>query len=121
MYGSYAQESGQQAKSDTPGQTGERAFLTYIDFAQLHEAQCKGADSPGTQNSDYELWSPNDGRHGESKCFLGQTTTYVRRKKDAKCFNGEDHEPVVQRSPCVCTELDFECDFGYHQVEGLGG
>lgn len=95
VYGSYAQEKGQSSNSDKPGQTGERAFLTYIDFSQLHEAQCKGADTPGSANSDYELWTPNDGRHGDSKCFLGQTVTYVRRKQSSKCYNGEDHESII--------------------------
>lgn len=99
----------------------ERAFLTYIDLSQLHEAKCRGADDAGSSTSDYELWSPNDGRHGDSKCFLGQTVTYVRRKQDAKCYNGEDHEPVIQRSPCTCTEADFECDIGYHRTEGSSG
>jgi hypothetical protein len=79
-----------------------------------------GVDKPDALWSDYELWTPNDGRHGESKCFLGQTVTYIRRKKDARCFNGEDHEPVVTRSACTCAEMDFECDFGYKRVDGSG-
>jgi len=49
-----------------------KAFLTYLDFSGLHMAQCKGADQAGSPNSDFELWTPNDGRHGsETKCFLG--------------------------------------------------
>lgn len=52
-----------------------------LDFKDLHEPQCKGADSPGEKGSDYELWTPYDGRHGENnKCFLGQQVTYIRRK-----------------------------------------
>jgi hypothetical protein len=117
VYGSYAAE-----KDDaTNSKPTERAFLTYVDLTQLHEAKCKGADNPGSSTSDYEIWSPNDGRHGESKCFLGQTVSYVRRKQDAKCYNGEDHEPVIQRSPCTCAEVDFECDIGYHRSEGQSG
>lgn len=92
--------------------------MTYLDFTNLHEPQCKGVDNPGTTSSDYELWTPNDGRHGDSKCFLGQTVTYVRRKQTAKCFNGEDHEPAIKREPCVCTENDFECDIGFFRSEG---
>lgn len=41
-----------------------KAFLTYLDLSFLHKRQCVGADSPGSSKSDYELWSPNDGRHG---------------------------------------------------------
>ena len=44
----------------------------------------------------------------------------MRRKQDAKCFNGEDHEPIIQRLPCSCTDNDFECDIGYHRPEGAG-
>lgn len=52
---------------------GTKAFLTYLDFSFLHKKQCSGADSPGSSKSDYELWTPNDGRHGsDNKCFLGQ-------------------------------------------------
>lgn len=52
---------------------GTKAFLTYLDFSFLHKKQCSGADSPGSAKSDYELWTPNDGRHGsDNKCFLGQ-------------------------------------------------
>lgn len=42
-----------------------------LDFALLHEPQCKGADRPGDADSDYELWTPYDGRHGDTKCFMG--------------------------------------------------
>ncbi len=119
VYGSYAYDKSSNS-TEVEASKGERAFLTYIDLSQLHEAKCKGADKAGESGSDYELWSPNDGRHGDSKCFLGQTVTYVRRKQDSKCFNGEDHEPVIQRSPCSCTDDDFECDIGYHRSEGAG-
>ena len=77
-------------------------------------AQCKGADQAGSPSSDFELWTPNDGRHGsETKCFLGQQVTYVRRKQNSLCYNGEDLERVTHRESCQCTEIDYECDFGY--------
>lgn len=65
-----------------------------LDFSGLHEPNCKGAEDAGKENSDFELWSPHDdGRHGSSdKCFLGQIVTYIRRKQDAECFNGEDFD-----------------------------
>lgn len=86
-----------------------------LDFSGLHEPNCKGADNAGESDSDYELWSPHDdGRHGSSdKCFLGQQVTYIRRKQDAECFNGEDFDRQTQRSPCLCTRADFECDISY--------
>lgn len=84
----------------------------------MHESQCKGADYAGTDKSDFELWTPYDGRHGDNKCFLGQQVTYVRRKGNAACYNGEDVERIVQRSACTCTEMDFECDVGYSREPG---
>jgi hypothetical protein len=64
-----------------------------LDFTGLLETQCKGVDKPGTDGSDFEIWTPHDGRHGtEDKCFLGLINEYVRRKQDAECFNGEDFE-----------------------------
>jgi len=97
------------------------AFLVYVDFANLHEPQCKGVDTAGDAASDYELWTPNDGRFGENKCFLGMHKTYTRRKQSAKCFNGEDHEHVSKVEPCTCTEMDFECDVGYFRETGSSG
>ena len=86
-----------------------------IDFSGLHEKQCAGAESPGTTNSDFELWSPHDdGRHGSTdKCFLGQQVSYVRRKQDSECFNSEEFERQVTRTSCVCTQADYECDIDY--------
>lgn len=42
-----------------------------LDFKDLHEPKCKGADKPGETDSDYEMWTPFDGRHGDTKCYLG--------------------------------------------------
>ena len=71
--------------------------MIYADFARLHEQSCKGVDKAGETDSDFELWTPYDGRHGNTKCFLGQTVTYVRRKPDKQCFNGENFETVIRR------------------------
>jgi hypothetical protein len=92
-----------------------------LDFTGLHEPACKGVDEPGKDNSDFELWSPHDdGRHGSSdKCFLGQHVTYIRRKQEAECFNGEDFERQIMRIPCLCAKVDYECDMNY--VKNKGG
>lgn len=72
VYGSYSSE-------ENPGVT--KGVLVTLDFKDLHEPQCKGAERAGEPDSDYELWTPFDGRHGENnKCYLGQQTTYIRRK-----------------------------------------
>jgi len=92
-----------------------------LDFSGLHQAKCKGADNPGTDKSDFELWSPHDDdRYGThpNKCHMGQQITYVRRKQDSQCFNGEEFERVVRRVPCLCTENDYECDVNYIMRDG---
>ena len=101
IYGSYdnssEEDSGKKDEDDikapTKRDTGSDVMIT-LDFAGLHEPKCKGVDKPGADDSDFELWSPHDdGRHGSSdKCFLGQQVTYIRRKQDSECFNGEDFE-----------------------------
>lgn len=86
----------------------------------MHEPQCKGVDNAGDDSSDYELWTPHDGRFGDSHCFLGQHKTFVRRKQDSQCYNGEEHETVTKIEPCTCNEMDFECDLGYARTDGQG-
>jgi hypothetical protein len=100
-------------------ETGNDVMIS-LDFIGLHEPQCKGVDKPGTEGSDFELWSPHDdGRHGSSdKCFLGQQVTYIRRKQDAECYNGEDFERQTMRVPCACTNADYECDMNYVRNKG---
>lgn len=117
IYGTYAEEG--EDESDV--ERGNQAFLVYADFSALHEPQCKGIESAGSPDSDYELWTPHDGRFGEQHCFLGMHKTWVRRKQDALCFNGEEYEMVTHIEPCSCTEMDYECDIGYFREEGTGG
>jgi len=47
---------------------------------------CSGYDVPGSDDSDYELWTPNGKLSPD--CLLGRKVTYIRRKRLAKCFNG---------------------------------
>lgn len=62
VYGTYNSENNTKAGG----------YLVTVDFKDLHEPQCKGANNPDDADSDFELWSPNDGRHGgDTKCFLG--------------------------------------------------
>ena len=84
-----------------------------IDFSSKNLPICKNSNIPIDINSDYEIWSPNDGRHGNKECMMGQKTIYVRRKREAECFNGENFERSKIIEYCQCTEEDFECDVGY--------
>lgn len=64
VYGTYA-EVNESPDGSSEIERGNQAFLVYVDFSQLHEPQCKGIESAGAPDSDYELWTPHDGRFGE--------------------------------------------------------
>ena len=77
VYGSLIPET--SGDNSTPA-ASPRGIVFTLDFKNLHEPQCKGVDRPGEEDSDYELWTPYDGRHGDNKCFMGQQISYIRRK-----------------------------------------
>jgi hypothetical protein len=54
-------------KSDNLAKTG---VVIVLDFAQLKMEKCSGSDSPGTADSNYEVWTPN-GRISPN-CLLGK-------------------------------------------------
>jgi hypothetical protein len=89
----------------------DSGVLIYIDFTELHERACVGHDAPDSSASDYETWTPSDGRVG--RCLLGHRVTYTRRKRTSQCFVPEEYERGVFQSHCECTAEDFECDYGY--------
>jgi len=86
-----------------------------MDFSSLHEPQCRNPDAPDTPNSDYETWSPTDGRDGH-ECLLGKKLTLTRRKREAECFNGLTFERKIVQRNCDCTDEDYECDIGYSRL-----
>jgi hypothetical protein len=85
-----------------------------VDFTGLHEPQCRNPDNPDTADSDYEKWTPNDGRAGH-ECLFGRKIIYVRRKREAQCFNGLDFKRKTIVENCPCFEEDFECDVGFYR------
>ena len=48
---------------------------------------------------------------------MGQQITYIRRKQDSECFNGEELERQIFRQFCECSEMDYECDIGYIKTD----
>jgi hypothetical protein len=96
------------------GSTKSKGVVVSLDFSSLLEPQCRNPNSPGTDASDYELWSPNDGRSG-SRCLMGRHVTYIRRKREAECYNGETYEAITETENCECTPSDYECDVGYYR------
>jgi len=98
------------------GSSLNKATLVYLDLTGLHERECKGADSPGKEDSDYEVWNPSAVVSGENAgCSLGVKTAYVRRKRGKKCFNGLTHESHTQEQVCECTHEDYVCAYGYER------
>ena len=97
-------------ESNKKGNT--KGVVIGVDFTGLHEPQCRNPDNPDSSESDYEKWSPNDGRAGH-ECLMGHKTIYVRRKREAQCYNGQIFERKTTVEHCNCTEDDYECDFGF--------
>ena len=90
----------------------------FLDFSELHAKKCKGVEAPGTPDSDYERWSPSDGRLGD-KCLMGHQITYTRRKRMSQCYNGEKLDRMNYVKDCPCTENDYECDVGFfRKIDG---
>ena len=91
---------GQAKKGET------RGFIIGVDFSKINEQQCRNPETPDTDNSDYETWTPNDGRQGHN-CLLGSKTMYVRRKQNVECYNGQiEKKKFIEK--CKCTEEDYE-------------
>jgi len=95
------------------GTDGRKLVAVNIDFSELHEFKdkCKLDESnPDSDSGDYELWSPQHPLQGEdSQCLFGHVAQYHRKKRGAKCYNGEriDHLHNIARN-CSCTRRDFE-------------
>ena len=101
---------GESYKSGT-----KKGVVVGINFGNVYP-QCRNPQSPDSSNSDYEKWSPSDGRAGR-ECLLGRKITIVRRKRDAHCINDEAFERKIYVQNCECTEDDYQCDMGYERIE----
>ena len=86
-----------------------------VDFEEFLP-QCKNPDKPNTADSDYEIWTPSNGRSGD-KCLLGHKTEIIRKKRSSKCVNSENFIRKIEKSNCECTILDYQCDLGYERPE----
>lgn len=92
----------------------KKGVVIGLDFTGLHEPMCKNPDNPDTPDSDYEKWTPNDGRAG-GECLLGRKIIYIRRKRESQCYNGLTFERKIVVENCACTEMDYECDLGFYR------
>lgn len=99
------------------GSRGKSGVMYHLDFNTLGQVQCVGAATPDRPDSDYETWSPHDGKNPE-KCMLGKQLVYTRKKQTAECYNGQDFRRPIERKLCSCTEEDFTCEFGFSRQIG---
>mmetsp|Transcript_55401 Transcript_55401/g.129702 ORF Transcript_55401/g.129702 Transcript_55401/m.129702 type:complete len:849 (-) Transcript_55401:182-2728(-) len=99
------------------GTRGDSGVVYHLDFEALGQPLCKGVWAADSVSSDYETWTPTDGRASE-RCMLGRQMTYTRRKQTSECFNGEKFERPVTRKNCQCTEEDYDCELGFSRKIG---
>ena len=59
-------------------------YITFS-FPKFKVRFCDGEDRPGEDGSDYEIWEPSGKITKE--CLMGHSIEFVRRKREAKCFN----------------------------------
>jgi hypothetical protein len=97
------------------GRRNGKGVVVHVDFSPLHKRRCEGAESPGTPDSDFELYTPAASLLGQDQCLLGKKITYSRRKADSACFNGNEFERSSSVEICECQASDFECDFGFEK------
>mgnify|MGYP000882911681 FL=1 len=87
---------------------GKGVVIT-IDFNNLKLRACQYPENPDNPNSDYERWYFNGDQRGRED----NTSFYIRRKRDAQCFNPSQFKQIQQLPHRECTESDWECDDGY--------
>ncbi|EJD41407.1 Oligoxyloglucan reducing end-specific cellobiohydrolase [Auricularia subglabra TFB-10046 SS5] len=90
--------------------TPNHDVAVHLDFSQLTKKKCVlNLDSPTTD--DFELWSPSEER--EERCLFGRRVLYHRRIRDRNCFVGGQLQAPKFVENCVCSAVDFECEFNH--------
>ncbi|XP_054238547.1 VPS10 domain-containing receptor SorCS1 [Indicator indicator] len=77
--------------------------LVKIDYKSIFDRRCA--------EEDYRPWQLHS--QGEA-CIMGAKRIYRKRKSDKKCMQGK-YAGGMTSEPCVCTEADFDCDYGYER------
>lgn len=97
---------------------GGKGVIFHMDFVTLGQSRCSGQDSPDSLSSDYEFWVPGDALG--SRCLLGRSIKYMRRRVTSECYNGRDFSRTKVKETCACTDKDFECEVGFYRSVGDG-
>ncbi|XP_073452018.1 VPS10 domain-containing receptor SorCS1 isoform X2 [Aquarana catesbeiana] len=77
--------------------------LVKVDYKSIFDRRCNPED--------YLPWQLHS--QGEA-CIMGAKRTYMKRRSERKCMQGR-YAGAMSSEPCVCTEADFECDYGYER------
>jgi len=88
--------------------TSLRHWVYTIDFAGLKQRKC--------DKDDFEVWYARVDKEDKPTCVMGHKQSFRRRKATADCVVDEEFKdpvPIFDNSGCLCTENDFECDFGF--------
>ncbi|KAI1479859.1 Oligoxyloglucan reducing end-specific cellobiohydrolase [Daldinia eschscholtzii] len=93
------------------GHQGSKLMTVNLDFSGLASEPCK-YDKDDQEKSDYEEWSPKHPMQ-ENNCLFGHKNYYLRKKKDRKCYNSFELQPLYKTENCECTRSDFECDYNF--------
>lgn len=96
------------------GTRGYQGVLYHLDFDAVGLRTCKGLSAADMPESDYETWTPSDGR-SKDRCLLGRQVVYARRKQLANCLNNKNLEWPRAQKNCSCTEENFECSEEFHR------
>ncbi|KAI3386821.1 hypothetical protein SNEBB_003684 [Seison nebaliae] len=88
----------------------DKYIESYIMTLNLQDLYLDGECS----NSDYHLWqlyNPMDNSH----CHLGQIINYFTPLHKKTCYNVYDKPTTSELSSCICTENDYQCEFGFER------
>ncbi|XP_049710969.1 VPS10 domain-containing receptor SorCS1 isoform X1 [Elephas maximus indicus] len=77
--------------------------LVKVDYKSIFDRRCA--------EEDYRSWQLHS--QGEA-CIMGAKRIYKKRKSERKCMQGK-YAGAMESEPCVCTEADFDCDYGYER------
>uniref|UniRef100_A0A096M5H9 Sortilin related VPS10 domain containing receptor 1 n=1 Tax=Poecilia formosa TaxID=48698 RepID=A0A096M5H9_POEFO len=82
--------------------------LLKIDFRPIFEKRCT--------SEDYMTWQ----LHNEGEvCIMGMKRIFQKLRANVRCVKARDQYISQMSDSCVCTEADFECDYGFErQVDG---
>ncbi|KAK3362966.1 hypothetical protein B0T25DRAFT_468582 [Lasiosphaeria hispida] len=92
------------------GKDGDEVFALNLDLSGFSDRECNNDDDP--DKSDYEIWTAKHPLQPDG-CLFGHKSEYLRKKKDAKCYNDFKLQPLYSKENCTCNRVDYECDFNF--------